>query len=349
MKYAVTALLLACATTFAHAQIQITRADVEARMGATQMTSYDSTFSGGTTFDLSGSVYDLSMITGNATTVQTMFMDPAQTPYPHEFPDATDAQAVQTGEGAGYMYLRLSDEGLYALGIGAEVQGMDFLLKYNPEKPQMLFPLQNGTNWTYQSGVMSPFDGMEQVEQSDIEVVGEGTLRTPEGDTPCLVVKEWSRSTTKIEFGGQVLTESYTTDISYQFLTKTGVSGSISIDTLDADSNTPGLVYASWSKSEISTGTENVPLARDLTVRSVYPNPVASGQITVEWFSASAGNVRLSVVDVLGRERIAAWSENVNAGMRSTRLQLGTLPQGRYFLRIQQGTDVAMRPLSVVH
>ena len=331
------------------AQLQITRADVDAMMGATEFTSYQATNAEGMTFDLSGPVYDLTVFTTTSETFSTDYVDPSLTPWPHEFPTATVAQVFEASEGNGFMYLRIDDAGLYMLGFASEVSGTDYLLKYNPERPQMKFPFKKGSGWTYTSDVMSPFEGMTRQEDSEVTVIAEGTLRTPAGDYPCIVVKQLERATTKLEFGGQVISEDYMTDVTYEFITKSGVSATIVIDTLDQDSSTPTLVYASWAVRDVQTSAAPVPAVSDLHITSAWPNPVRTGVLTVDWTGNGRGSAQLSVVDALGRERALLYEGTAAAGRMQHRSDLRGLPTGQYFLRLFQGGTVAMRPFSVVH
>jgi hypothetical protein len=333
----------------ASAQIQFTRADVESRIAATQITSYNATDAEGKTFDLSGPIYDLTVFQTTSMSFATNYVDPSLTTWPHEFPAATHAQEIATTEGSAYIYLRLDDVGLYALGVGSEVQGTDFLLKYVPEQPEMLFPFKKGSAWTYTSGLMTPFEGMTMTEHSDVSVVAEGTLRTPDGDHACIVVRQMDRSTTKLEFGGQVISESYTTSISYEFMTKTGISATVVIDTLDESSNTPTLVDASWAVTGTQTSAHGLPVASELRIESTYPNPARGGTVAVEWSSAAAGEVQLAVVDAYGRVYRTLRQGAAPQGRFSDRMSVGDLPSGQYFIRLIQGSEVAIRPLTVVH
>lgn len=349
MKIVYTLFVLLLLSSVTQAQLQFTRGDIESRMQAEQVTVHEATNADGMTFDLSGPVYDMSVFTSTSETFQTRYLDPAVTPYPHEFTAATHAQVIETAQGSGYSYLRLDDDGFYMLGIGSEVQGADFLLKYEPERPQMLFPFKLGSSWTYKSSAMTPFEGMEMTEEDETEVVAEGTLRTPDGDYPCLVVRNWSRSSTKIEFGGQVISEEYSTDISYDFITRNGVSASVSIDTLDEGSSTPTLTYASWSVASVQTSAQNAPIVRDLAISASYPNPLRTGPLSVEWSSAATGAARIDVIDLYGRVHLQRSLGGVSAGVQRSRLDITGLPAGQYFIRVLQGGKVALRPLTVVH
>ncbi len=349
MRTVSTLVLLFLLVSAGHAQLQITRADVESRIQAQQVTSFEATNAEGMTFDLTGPVYDLTVFQTTSETFQTTYLDPALTTFPHEFPAATHAQVIDADEGSGFLYLRLDNAGLYMLGFGTEVQGTDFLMKYEPERPQMIFPFQKGSSWNYSSGVMTPFEGMERVEESTVNVIEEGTLRTPDGDFPCLVVKQWERVSTKIEFGGQVISENYMTDVTYEFITRDGISSTLVIDTLDENSSTPKLVYASWAVAAVQTSAQDAPVARDLAMSAPYPNPFRTGAVSVEWSAATSGQARIDVIDIYGRIHRQHRVGSVTSGVQRSRLDITGLPAGQYFLRVVQGSETGMRPLTVVH
>ncbi len=330
-------------------QISFDRADVETEMSTAQVTSYEAGDAAGKTFDLSGPVYDFTGFQTQSSMFQRQYLDPATTTFPHEFPTATHAQAVTSAEGTGFMYLRLDDTGLYFQGFGTIVQGADYLLKYSPERPSMKFPFKKGTSWNYTSGTMVPFEGMSQVEESRIEVIADGTIKTPQGEAQCIVVKDWERSTTKLEFNGQIISESYTTIVSYNFMTKAGISATIVVDSIDENSSTPMLESVTWAVVDGQTAVDPVPVAGGLRIDAAYPNPARAGDVTVRWNTRDAGDVQLALTDLYGRVLREVHVGHAGSGTHAERMALQNLPAGQYFLRLSQGGNVAIRPLTVVH
>lgn len=78
----------------------------------------------------------------------------------------------------------------------------------------------------------------------------------------------------------------------------------------------------------------------------VAPNPFASGA-TVRFETAAAGPVRVSLVDVLGRE-VAVVSEGERpAGAHRVRFDGARLAPGPYLLRVAEGTAVRSAPVTV--
>ena len=66
---------------------------------------------------------------------------------------------------------------------------------------------------------------------------------------------------------------------------------------------------------------------------SVWPNPSA-GQATVAFSVETAGAVRLSVVDALGREVAVLVEGAVEAGRHQAVVDAGSLPAGTYLVRL---------------
>lgn len=66
---------------------------------------------------------------------------------------------------------------------------------------------------------------------------------------------------------------------------------------------------------------------------AIYPHPT-SGIFTVAFDSPARGTLRMAVVDGLGRE-VMAWSDASPQGEYRRQVDIGTLPSGIYFLRIE--------------
>lgn len=79
----------------------------------------------------------------------------------------------------------------------------------------------------------------------------------------------------------------------------------------------------------------------------VEPNP-SRGATTIEYRLPQAGSVRLSVYDVLGRERVVLASGAQGAGPHRVSLQPGQLPAGVYVVRLETGTATEARKFQVV-
>lgn len=80
---------------------------------------------------------------------------------------------------------------------------------------------------------------------------------------------------------------------------------------------------------------------------AAYPNP-ASGSVSIPFFLASSGHVRLHLIDLLGRE-VATMIDGVDmeAGPHDVSIDTRDIPAGTYFYRLSVGDDVRMESLVV--
>ena len=91
----------------------------------------------------------------------------------------------------------------------------------------------------------------------------------------------------------------------------------------------------------------SVRAAREGLALAAAPNP-ASGAVTVTYALETAADVRLVVVDVLGRE-VATVAEGVReGGTHTARLDVRPLAPGPYVVRLVSGGEVTAQPLTVV-
>jgi hypothetical protein len=333
----------------AQAQIQFTRADIEPTLTDRDMTIYSTIELSGVTFNLgsagAGQVYDFSGFTFEQSTYQSVFVAPAVTPYASDYPTATHAQIFMAGEAA-YSYMRLDDNGFYDLGFATEYSGSEYILKYDPEMPSLLFPLQLGSAWTYSGTEVVPLEGFYEKTDMEIEAVSEGMLVTPYGSWPALCVRNRTWVTQRIEFGGMVISEEKTQDVNYMFLTKQGVGASLSVDTLDALSWTPRIDAASLNIDGSTNAVGTPAHAASLGIESVYPHPVSGGSTLVTW--RADGNASLTVHDNTGRE-LRRISQEAHPGVtQQTQLILRGLAPGMYFLRLHTNSGVTQRPVMLL-
>ncbi len=89
------------------------------------------------------------------------------------------------------------------------------------------------------------------------------------------------------------------------------------------------------SESHSGSSANDVANSTSLSNVSVFPNPTDEN-ITVQFPVEKSGAVRLSVKDMLGRVVVEPSEETFQSGMASKSLSLGTLPQGVYFVELQQ-------------
>jgi hypothetical protein len=350
-------LFLLCAlftTALSQAQLRFTRADAEPMMQNGTMTVFDATDAPGKTFNLgskgSGNTWDFSVYQYTSDDYDRVFVSPSLTPYGDMFESATHAQQFDAGSES-YSYFLLNDAGLYSLGVATEVQSFPYILAYAPPKPEFLFPLQLGSTWNYKGDPVVPIEGMTQETESSVEAISSGTLVTPLGSFEALCVKNVTKLTVRFAIGGQVISEGYTTSTDYMFMTKSGVTASLSVDSADSDSMTPLIEEASVSVEGNVNRIDDFASARPFALQAAWPNPAQSGSaLNVGWTQERGANVRITLHDMLGRELRTVFDGYAPTGAHALTVPTNDLPAGLYMLRGHSaGMQSGMQRIMVVH
>ncbi|MBE0646083.1 MAG: T9SS type A sorting domain-containing protein [Bacteroidetes bacterium] len=333
----------------AHAQLRFTRADIEGELIDRDLTIFSTPELSGVTFNLGaaggGQVYDFSGFTFQQSTYQTAFISPDVTPYGMDFPAATHAQIL--GDASTFFsYTRLDDIGYYDLGYATEISDVPYILKYDPEMPSFKFPVQLGASWSYSGNEVQPMEGFFHKTDMQIEVVSEGILTTTMGSWPALCIRNREQTTDRIEFAGMVVSEEMTSSVNYMFLTKSGVSASLTVDTLDAASWNPRVLDAGLTFSQLPSAVHSVTAPDGFGIASVYPHPVTGGSTVVAW--QTDGPAVLTLHDNCGRELRRIAQDAIPGLQQQTRLSVQDLPAGMYFVRLTRGNAVSQKPLLIL-
>lgn len=349
LVYSLVCLLLPAIAMPLQAQMEFTRADIETTLQDRDLTMYNTDELSGVTFDLgaagAGQVYDFSGFTYEQSTFQSVFVSPAVTPYAIDFPAATHAQIFAATEVA-YSYMRLDDNGFYDLGFATTYAGSDFILQYDPEMPSLLFPLQLGSSWDYNSNESTPLEGFTEQTRMEVDAVSEGILVTPQGSWPALCVRNITWLTSRIEFAGTVVSEDVSQSVDYMFLTKQGVSASLSVDTLDALSWNPRITSAGLTFEQTPNAVDVPARADAFGISTVYPHPVTDGSTTVAW--RADGPSTLAVYDACGRELRRVAVDAQPGVTQNTQLLMPGLPTGTYLIRLTTPAGSAQRTMLVL-
>jgi hypothetical protein len=334
----------------ANAQLLFTRADVEGWLTDRTLTMYSTQELSGVTIDLgaagSGQVYDFTSFPFDPPALyDAVFVSPDVTPYVTDYPTATHAMVVGTSTTA-FHFSRLDDTGQYNLGFATEFSGTPYIMKYDPEMPDLLFPLQLGSSWTYTSNESMPMEGFYMKTEMQIDAVSEGILMTAQGSWSALCLRNRERITDRIEFGGTVISEQVSSSVSYMFLTKNGVSASLTVDTLDAASWTPRVLNASVTLDQVPNAVHAATTPGDFGIVSVHPHPV-TGSTTVVTLRADRSST-LTLHDSRGRE-LRRFTREAAPGMQlQLRIAVGDLAPGMYFLRLASGGTLTQKPLLIL-
>ena len=319
------------------AQLRFTKADIEPTFAEGSMTDYTATNAEGLAFNLGskggGNTWDFTVFQYTSAVYERNLIDPVLTPYADDFPDATHASVSGDTE-LTYAFFKLDDTGLYMLGVGSEMSSVPFLMVYNPPQPELKFPLELGTKWSYKGDPVSPLEGFTQETEMSIEVISSGTLITPAGSHAALCLKNVSKMTQRFEIGGQVLSEGYTTSTEIMFMTKNGVNASLSVDSTDSDSMLPHLTDASYSVDDGTTSVEPLAAAPGFEFDAVWPNPLNSGgDLNISWKQVRASSVEISLHDMLGRKVRSVFAGQSAEGRHALTVPASDLPSGVYLLR----------------
>ncbi len=339
-----------------HAQISITEADVRAfYVGLTQQTTFDATATpsntaalqalaaqtgGGQTWTFTGLTY------AAGGTIEVARVQPPQpgSGDPH-FATANLIVRIDSSGTTGdpfFSYFRLTGSEFVVLGGALTLEGTLTVSRFTPGYRQPL-PYTFGSTWTSESAISNdpppPFP-VETVIREESEVVGWGTLVTPAGSEPALMVR--------------------TLDISRSTITIPGLPPIVTVDSSRAVSfDTRGLTFATiflgldgqvqsgmYSSRTPNTAGEPQPGANALGL-TVSPNPVVSETVAVRFELPEAGPATVRVYDARGR-LVATLAEGMRAaGPQSVAWSSAGVPAGVYVVRADVGARAATLWLTV--
>jgi hypothetical protein len=112
--------------------------------------------------------------------------------------------------------------------------------------------------------------------------------------------------------------------------------------------NRPGLVPVSLYRAQlhdrlgipVSVGrNETAPLPEKIRLMHAFPNPF-NGSTSIAFTLPASQNVRISIVDLLGREVAVLSDEKTDAGVHRVSWEAGAHASGVYVCRLQAGQSV---------
>jgi hypothetical protein len=115
----------------------------------------------------------------------------------------------------------------------------------------------------------------------------------------------------------------------------------------DPDNSLPDIGRYYYQSDAVSKpGTELLP--RSVLLNAPYPNPFNATSV-IPYVVNKASDIRLSVVDILGREAMVLASGKVLAGSHAVVFNAANLPSGHYFVKLElDGKAVAARPVTLL-
>ena len=79
---------------------------------------------------------------------------------------------------------------------------------------------------------------------------------------------------------------------------------------------------------------------------SLYPNPANS--IFNLTYEATIGTAKITIINAAGQQ-VFTTNENTNQGFNTFNYNVENLSNGTYFIKVQNGSNVSVTPLVVIH
>jgi hypothetical protein len=352
------------------AQVPITANDVSERFSVGRTISYiDDTLATSINIGAPGPTsWDFSGLAAHRTTLAASIAKP--TPFDSAFPGAThvlkttlSGNVVVSGiaatvSGDLYLYFTVGagflSPGTYGIGTASTVlfPGSPptvipgtMKLANAPADVSYPLPLTYGASWrsTYTStqtvSLAIPLPITPTVTNYDISytVDAYGPMKMPGGGVQnALRIRKIDRA------GAPTL--------GYIFLSETGASVQVTaIDTLASDSGTIPIRQKSvaWTPAVVVGVAEEGGTPSAFSLAQNYPNPFNPSTV-IRYQVPEAGDVKLVVVDMLGREVAVLVNERRSAGVHEVTFDGAGLPSGVYFYRLQAGDVAQTRKLLLV-
>ncbi|MFH1198159.1 MAG: T9SS type A sorting domain-containing protein [bacterium] len=284
---------------------------------------------------------------GTTITYDQTILDPVQTKYGGQFPEAEYAfyEKVTALEGVSelWWYEGFPNNTVATFGFISETATTLGTIKAKevciPPEVMGVFPLSLGTQWSFTGQrTYTLYAGIFPVETVsdvvvDYKVDAYGTMKLPGGKTvEVLRLFEDRQITVHIPSGE----DEYTREILFNYFSKEGDEVSLSLlSTEPVYSGVVTVEAALWNLGGTTTDvdlSESIP--QEFHLEQNYPNPF-NPATTIQFSIPDASFVELKVYNILGAEVATIISEYRNAGNYSEVFNAENLPSGNYIVSLK--------------
>ncbi len=257
------------------------------------------------------------------------------------FPTATHVQISSSGGTTTYFFYTINQSGFYALGVTQNVNGvMSLEGRYTPPLEEFALPLTYQSSWSSTSTIT--VQGYHETETVSGVVDGWGSFTLPGNITnQALRLKQKVATISPPVIIGKDTINTSSTTYSFIWVSPTAYSASISAD---SNQNATSAQYS-------LPGAPNIVLNNTASSQysiSAASNPVNSAT-NVSFTLPSESQVRVSLMDPLGRESQVLMNGMAHSGVNIIQLDPANLVGGTYFLRMESVGNTAMQKVVVLH
>ncbi len=291
-------------------------------------------------------------------------VDPASTPFRDSFPNSSFCQFTTFSVGEvsaeAYSYLTLTDtEGLLD-GSAGTTTAFGFtstnVSKNSPAEIFSVFPLQLGSEWTYEgqsidfsilNDVIIQNDTTEIVLTSVVDAYG--TMTLPDGSSKEAIRINTIRSEVIPSFLPGFPADTFEVQ-SFSFVSPDGTS--VGIAPLDDPGQVPdeGMVMGLGIVNQAGTASSLREIGRlipGLSLKAPFPNP-ATGQVQVQYELLESTRLNLRVIDLSGRIVENLFEGRQNPGQHNLAFDTQRLAPGQYYIQLRSNGESAALPFRVV-
>ena len=338
--------------TTSHAQAVLSAADLNPVVGD-RFISHTCDTAGVTAMTGGASItWDYSTIL-NATTHDTVLsVAAAGCPMISMFPGTTVASRALSADTTINYFIHSSTafaQNGYYHSVGQNV-------KFSNPLDQLHYPMTylDSFNDTYTGDITvtflgSPFTGAQRGTSHNV-VDGWGTLKLPGGIVHTGVLREhMTQNFIDSSYIVSTLVAGFTLN-TYMWYKAGSHSALLTISYMDQTSGFPLGTGGSMLRERTVAFSTAYPLSiNDISgienSIEVFPNP-ASDELNITFENLGNDNARVTLVDVMGRE-IAEISNKSTTGSQKVACNTSSLPRGLYLVRVQTGTEVVTRKVTL--